>query len=419
MAGTPDARGAALEILRDVRHGATFDGARDRAVERLPDPERRLAHEIAAGVLRNRTNLDSRIRPLVSAPWNRIPTDLKDILRIGTYQIASLDKVPIHAAVDTSVRLAKRVMGRNSSGLVNAVLRRVGESDRPTKIRATTAAHLAAEYSHPEWLVARWMKAFGKERTVRLLTHNNRKPMVVLQPARLSQEELRRLFDERGVQFEMAADGLGLTPAKTRITELPGFAEGAFVVQDSTPTRILRFAQVPDNALVWDACAAPGGKVAGLRHLGVRVIASDSSLHRMGQLRDTVRRAAPGAILMVADARKPPLRAESVEFVLLDVPCSTTGVMARHPDSRWRLAEGDIDTLAQLQASIFDAASSVVAPGGHLIYSTCSLESEENERQVDRFLQRHSDFQRSKPDLFVCAGEGGDGGYAARLARTP
>ncbi len=157
MAGTPDARGAALEILRDVRHGATFDGARDRAVERLPDQERRLAHEIAAGVLRNRTNLDSRIKPLVSAPWCRIPTDLKDILRIGTYQIASLDKVPIRAAVDTSVRLAKRVMGRNSSGLVNAVLRRVGESDGPAKIHSKTAAHLAAEYSHPEWLVARWM----------------------------------------------------------------------------------------------------------------------------------------------------------------------------------------------------------------------------------------------------------------------
>lgn len=413
--GTP-ARSAALEILRQVRDGRTFDAALAAAADGLDDDDRRLAHEIAAGVLRARDELDVRLVPLVSGDWGGTAADLQDLLRIGAYQLLRLSRVPSYAAVQATVEVSKLVTGRRGAGLVNAVLRRLareGEADGNA-----APAGLAQRYSHPAWLVDRWLSRYGPERTEALLAHNNARPKLVLRPARWTVERLRDALTAREVAFEEAPFGAGLAVAPSRVWQLPGYGEGAFLVQDAAQARLLEFAAIPDGALVWDACAAPGGKAA-LLGLRCRVVASELRHDRLGRLRETVTRVAAGVSLVMADARRPPLGEGSAEVVLVDTPCTATGTIARHPDARWRLSAKRIARSAQRQAAILDGVAHVPVPGGLLVYLTCSLEPEENEAQVDGFLARHLEYEREGDDLFIFpTDEGTDGGYAARLRRT-
>ncbi|UCF41513.1 MAG: RsmB/NOP family class I SAM-dependent RNA methyltransferase, partial [Gemmatimonadota bacterium] len=221
-----------------------------------------------------------------------------------------------------------------------------------------------------------------------------------------------------GVAFEEAPFGAGLAVASSRVWQLPGYAEGAFLVQDPAQAHLLEFAAIPDGARVWDACGAPGGKAA-LLGLRCRVVTGELRRDRLGRLRETVTRVAPGVSLVLADARRPPLADGGVEVALVDAPCTATGSIARHPDARWRLSAKRIARSAERQAAILDGSAPVVRPGGLMVYLTCSLEPEENEQQVDGFLARHREFERDGDDLFIFPpDEGTDGGYAARLRRT-
>ena len=413
--GTP-ARSTALEILRQVRDDQPFDVALAAAVEGLDDDDRRLAHEISAGVLRWRDELDGRLEPLVSGDWDGTPPDLQDLLRIGAYQLLKLSRVPPYAAVAATVEVSKLVTGRKGAGLVNAVLRRLAQQDEGDADVAPPS--LAKRYSHPGWLVDRWLARFGPERTEALLAHNNTRPKLVLRPARWSAQRLRNALTERDVAFEDAPFGAGLAVAPSRVWQLPGYGEGAFLVQDPAQARLLEFAAIPDGARVWDACGAPGGKAA---LLGLRgpVVAGELRRERLGRLRETVTRVAPGVTLMLADARQPPLADGGTEVALVDAPCTATGTIARHPDARWRLSIKRIERSAERQAAILDGAAPVVGAGGLLVYLTCSLEPEENEAQVDGFLARHPQYERNGDDLFIFPPDAGtDGGYAARLRRT-
>ncbi len=419
MAGGTAARAAALDILRRVRTGQRFDAAHAAAVEGLGDADRRLAHQIAAGVLRARSELDRRLRPLVSRDWSRTAPDLKDLLRVGTYQLTHLDRVPKYAAVQATVEVAKQLRGSRGAGLVNAVLRRVADGEPPEqRHRAISEAHrLAESYSHPGWLVERWTRQFGAERTRALLEHNNRRPPLVTQPVRWSVEKLRHSFRASGVAFADAPCGAGLVVEGGRVENLPGYHEGGFVVQDAAQARLLEFAAVPNDSLVWDACASPGGKAAVLSRRGP-VIATEFRRDRIARLRDTLTRAAPDVPVLVADARHPPVNATSVDVTLVDVPCSATGALSRHPDGRWRLSEDGITRMAGLQAELLNGASTAVRPGAVLVYLTCSLEPEENRQQVDRFLERHPGFERDREDLLLFPPDTGtDGGFGARLTR--
>jgi 16S rRNA (cytosine967-C5)-methyltransferase len=413
-------RAAALEVLRRVRAGEPFEAAHDAAVRGLSDPDRRLTHEIAAGVLRGRNELDRTLRSLVSGSWRGTPTDLKDLLRIGVYQLTRLDRVPAHAAVQATVEVAKLAEGSRTAGLVNAILRRVARGEtEPEPAPEKGTEQLAELFSHPEWLVERWVRHYGFRQTRALLEHNNEKPPLVLQPARWSAERLERCLAERGVMVTPAPFGPGLSVSGVRVQELPGFAEGGFVVQDAAQGRVVEFAAVPPNATVWDACAAPGGKAAILS-LRARVLATELRRDRIPRLRATLDRVAPEVPVVVADAAAPPLSAESVDIALLDAPCSGTGTLARHPDGRWRLTEGGIRRLAATQSRLLAAVGEVVRPGGALVYATCSLEPEENEEQVNRFLNRHLNYTRDCDDLLLFPpASGTDGAYAARLRRAP
>jgi 16S rRNA (cytosine967-C5)-methyltransferase len=422
-------RQAAYAVLTQVRAGKPFEQALDRAVKRLAEPDRRLAHELAAGVLRSQTTLDERLAPLVPRGWSSVAPELKDVLRLGAFQLGALDRVPAHAAVDTSVALAKSAGGDRAGGFVNAVLRRLSAAaDRPEL--GAAEPRLAEDASHPPWLVERWLTRFGPEETAALLRWNNTRPRLVLQPARAAQSELEQRWRAAGIDVTPAPFGAGLTTDRTRPGELPGYREGAFIVQDPAQALLTWFADLPPDATVYDACAAPGGKTIALGRGTRRVIAADIARSRVRRLAENLERAGSGREhAVVADAGRPPVR--PLGAVVLDAPCLGTGTFARHPDARWRVSPEALVALERRQRGLLDAAAAAVAPGGLLVYGTCSLEPEENGQQVDAFLDRHPEFRREPNETFPAAltsPEGDlmilpqrhhmDGAFAARLRRV-
>ena len=426
-----DSRRAALSILEEVRAGKPFDLALDRGIGNLAEPDRRLAHELAAGVLRQRSALDAHLGPLVPRGWSSVAPPLQDILRLGAYQLTSLDRVPAHAAVDTSVELAKEHGGVRASAFVNAVLRRLARTDPPAAaLPGHDAEALAAEHSHPVWLVRRWVERFELLATERLLRWNNTRPRLVLQPARQDLRALAERWGAAGIEVEAAPYGAGLVTNLTRPSDLPGFEDGDFIVQDPAQALLSRFADLPSGSVVYDACAAPGGKSIALGRQAKTVVAGELSPSRARRLAENVVRAGSGREqVIVADARQPPIR--GAEVVLVDAPCLGTGTFARNPDARWRVTPEGLGSLEHLQSQLLERTASVVPPGGLLIYSTCSLELEENGAQVKRFLAGHPDFHREPtdavpPDLLSPQGDlmvlpqqhGMDGAFAARLRRS-
>lgn len=415
-------------MLHDLRHGVPLDRALQRALGGLPDADRALAHEIAAGALRQRAPIDSVLAPFLSGGTAKVRDDVLDILRLGAYQLLYLDRVPPHAAVDTAVTLARRFGGAGVGGFVNAVLRKVaardGVSARPES--------LAAEFSHPEWLVTRWVQHFGPGETERLLRANNRRPELVIQPARWSEDAIIASLDAAGIRWQHAPFSAGLVVAARRPRELPGFGAGAWYVQDPAQALVIRFAAVPAGSTVLDAAAAPGGKAIALSSTTRLLIAADLRPSRLRRLRENLTRAASGAFAVIAaDAERVAIR--STDVVVLDAPCLGTGAFTRHPDARWRVSPDALVTVARRAGQMLRSLAPVVRPGGMLVFATCSLEPEENELQVEAFLAADPRFRREQPpadvvpqELLTSVGDlalfphrhGTDGGYAARLRRV-
>ena len=405
-----------------MRQGAPLDAARDAAVGALAERDRRLAYELSSGVLRRQSELD---RALDIA---RADPRLHDVLRLGAYQLRCLTRVPKHAAVATSVELARETAGEGPARFVNFALRKLG----------TGSLVSGTGSSHPEWLVQRWEARFGAAETERLLAWNDTKPSLTLQSARWDRETLTEKLRVAGIEVTEAPFGAGvrINPVPgTRYpvpSHLPSFAEGAFIVQDPAHALVARFAAIPAGAMVYDACAAPGGKAVALGRLGARIVAGDARPDRLPRLADTARRAGVAIRCLAADLEAAPFAPGQFGAVLVDAPCSATGTMARHPDARWRLRPDVFPRAAARQTRLLDAAAPLVRRGGGiLIYATCSLEPEENSAVVEDFLSRNRDFTRAPSravpaELLTAAGDfqslpqrhGIDGAYAARLVRT-
>lgn len=415
-----------------MRRGVPLDAALDRALAPLPEADRRLTHELAAGVLRHGSALDGVLAHFVPRGIGSLSAPLLDVLRLGAYQLRILDRVPAHAAVATSVALARERVGDRVSGFTNAVLRRVAElpAGAATHDALSEVEHLARAWSHPAWLVARWLGRFGSAGTAALLQWNNSRPSLVLQPTRGDVLDLEGLLDEHGIGNAPAPYGAGVVVKASHPERLPGYDAGEFYVQDPAQALVVQFASFPSTATIYDACAAPGGKAVGMTRRSATVIAADVSRRRIERLRENLARAGRGAnSIIVADAARPPIR--SISAYLLDAPCLGTGTFARHPDARGRVTETALQSLVLAQATLLDAAADRIAPGGVLCYATCSLEPEENEMQIAAFLARRRDFERQPPavfprDVVTPAGDlltlpqrdGIDGAYAARLVRT-
>ncbi|HEV7991228.1 MAG TPA: 16S rRNA (cytosine(967)-C(5))-methyltransferase RsmB [Gemmatimonadaceae bacterium] len=431
-----EARCAAAEVLTDMRGGELLDSAFERRTARLDPRDRRWTRELVYGMLRRRSWIDALLDDRVRGGLAKLDPDLIDLLRAGAYQLLSMGSVPAYAAIGQTVELTKRRHGIGASKLANAVLRRL-DRERERLVVATPedpVEALALEHSHPRWLVARWIARWGADETRKLLEANNREAPLVARPYHVVREQLEAMLEGAGVtvaEAPLVPDSLVLTSGVGAMTELGAFKQGLFHLQDPASTLVTRYAAIPPGARIADLCAAPGGKSLELARTAGVVFAGDASYARLARVRDNVRRLdASNIIPFVGDARFPAVR--GLDAVLVDVPCTGTGTFRRHPDARWRLRISDLAVLPATQRSIIRAAATAVRPGGLLIYSTCSLETEENDAQVESFLSDHPEWrlepppEGAVPPAVLDAGRlrvlpqkhGTDGAFAARLRRA-
>ncbi|MFL5585042.1 MAG: 16S rRNA (cytosine(967)-C(5))-methyltransferase RsmB [Gemmatimonadaceae bacterium] len=433
--GVTAARAVAAEILVDLRRGEFLDQTFERRIIALDARDRRWTRELVYGMLRHRAEIDAILSERVRGGLARLDPDVIDLLRLGVYQLTNMGSVPAYAAIAQTVELAKRRHGLGASKLVNAVLRRTDrEREHLLAARPTDAVDaLALRYSHPRWLIARWIERWGEQDTERLLALNNSEAPVIIRPFGIVREQLEAMMEAAGVhvaEAPYARDSIAISGGTT-FTELGAFKKGLFFVQDPAATLVTDYAAIPTGATVADLCAAPGGKALELSRSADAVVAADKSFARLQRLLANQRRLESANIIpFVGDARAPAIR--PVDAVLIDVPCTGTGTFRRHPDARWRIKVSDIAVMSALQKSILKAAAQVVRPDGILVYSTCSLEPEENDAQVDSFLAENLNWILEPPPEGSVAPElldggrlrvlphrhGTDGAFAARLRRT-
>jgi 16S rRNA (cytosine967-C5)-methyltransferase len=404
---TAPARVAAFRTLRTVDAGDAQPAAvLAQARTLLGDPrDRALATEIVTGTLRWRRALDASIAHAAGRPLASIDGDVLAILRLSLYQLLHLDRVPASAVVDDAVSLTREAGQRRATGFVNGVLRTLSRTrDRlglPPRPRAPAPRQAALDYlgitqSHPDWLVARWLDRYGFDHAAAWVEFNNRTPSLTLRANTLaiSRDDLRQRLEDEGLEAVPAAyapDALVVEHGR-----LPP-ARGRFTIQDEASQLVPVLVDAQPDETVLDLCASPGGKAsalaAAMRGRGL-VVACDARARRMRLLAQAVRDSgAPNIRLVHVGSRDDvPFRA-AFDRVLVDAPCSGLGTVRRDPDIRWRRSEDQLAELASYQRSLLARAARAVAPGGRLVYATCSSEPEENEDVVDDFLATHAGFR--------------------------
>jgi len=381
----------AAKIVREVvRRGAEVPSLLAARERDLTAPDRDLLREIVFGVLRNRSALDAELASVSRAPLARLAPDLREILEVGLYQIRRLDRVPAYAAVDEAVRHARASGGERAAKLVNAVLRRLAGRAPPPAGRGTNAAELASETSHPEFLVRRWMERFGRETACRILDADNSASAMdlLVNPRRTDRETLRETLAREGIATEPSEiSPLGLSVVSGNPLGSRLLSEGHFTVQDVGAQALALL--LPPGDLLVDLAAAPGGKSFAALAFGRarHAISLDRSPAGLARFAGNARRLGmPEARAVAADFLAPPLPWRRFDRVLLDAPCSGTGTLRKNPEIRYRIRPAGIEKLSRLQARALSCAADLLAPGGYLLYATCSLEEEENERLVQEVL---------------------------------
>lgn len=393
-------RAAAGWVLeRTLRSLAPVETFLDSAKARFDERDQGLLHELVMGSLRWLRRLDHVIAKASSRRFDQIEEALHAPLRIATYQLLFLDRVPAHAAVHEAVEQAHQLTHRGGASFVNGVLRAIARAPRledwPVE-EADPWRRLAVEMSHPDFLVRRWIERLGEETARELLAANNQpKPMQLLAFRDRGGRELlaEQLIDE-GLEVEPAGlSMLGLTVRRGNPLTTAAFARGDFYIQDEASQAVAVIPLPRAGETVLDAAAAPGGKSFSLlaHEPMAQVTAADVSAARIHVLRANLHRLRRRLPLLVADAGTPPF-SRAFDRVILDLPCTGTGTLRRHPELKWRISEGEIGRLSRQALRILAGAAPLVAAGGLLAAITCSLEREENEDVVSRFLATHPEF---------------------------
>jgi 16S rRNA (cytosine967-C5)-methyltransferase len=432
MAAITEGRNAAAAILRAVSRGRRLDRALEEAGARLSDRDRRWVQDATYGTMRMRGRLDFLLNLHLRDGLPSLSPGIRDLLRLGAYQLLHMDGVPPYAAISQTVDQVKRVAGEGGGRLANGVLRSLeregGDVSRFPRFHADPQAHLSTWGSHPAWMVSRWLERWSPEEVLQLLEWNNQPAPLYFRPLGSSPEAARALLSDHGWEGREAGPGIpclqmehGTNPAQI-LNVVPG------IIQDPGAALVTVYADFPSQGLVGDLCAAPGGKTLAMAAAGAYVLAADRSLSRLRILRENLARVGGRVHLVAALAQDPPLR--ELPFLLLDVPCSGTGTLRRHPDARWRLTLDTLESMVRVQREILEVGSRLVSKGGVLVYSTCTLEPEENWCQVEAFLSKHADFSvqesgtvpREYLDELGCLSvmpqaAGFDGAFGARLVR--
>ena len=400
------------------------------ATARLSPADRGLCHELVCGIVRWQKTLDALIARKTDPAREQRPA-LKNLLRLGLYQIFWLDRIPPHAAVHETVELAKQSGYGHQAGFINAVLRGyLREADEIKKILADMKiSQPALGWSHPEWLVEKWRKNFGEDKTRQLLEWNNTPPKTFARVNILKTDagKLVERWREENVEYDFCTrdwTGENLAfelKAHPPLNSLGSLRDGWFYLQDPSTllAPVLLAPQAGENIL--DACAAPGGKttfIAQLMNNEGKITASDIEPNRLKLVRENCARLGVSNVQMPLPAFINPQSAPLFDRILIDAPCSNTGVMRRRVDLRWRISEAEISRLQKTQLELLNQAVPKLKPGGFIVYSTCSLEPEENSETVKQFLTAHQNFTLESERQLLPFADGVDGAYVAKLKCT-
>ena len=437
------ARDTALEVLMQVdKANAWSDGGLKRTIakNKLDSRDAALATRLCYGVIQNKTLLDYYITCYCTQKAERLEPVIRNILRIGGYQILFMDKIPHRAAVNEAVEMTRRYGRDKASGMVNAVLRKFVANwlNMPSLPNGTRASYLSVRYSHPEWLVRRLLDILGDEEAEAYLRMNNEIVPTSIQtnllkttPEALA-EELRRSGAQVAAHswlpgcFEVSGTG--------DLEQLPAFREGKFMVQDAAARLVALIATPESTARVLDVCAAPGGKSFSLaidmQDKG-EILACDIHPHKLKLLESSAARLGITSVhTNLADGREHhAVWEQQADLVVADVPCSGLGIIRKKPDIRYKNPK-ELRELPAIQCAILENASGYVRPGGTLIYSTCTVLPEENEGVTEAFMARHPEFKLERFELPLPIGPhtghltlwpqrfGTDGFYICRMHRS-
>lgn len=423
-----NARELALNVLYKIEVGEAYSNTTlDKELNNsdLSKVDKALASELVYGVLTWKLTLDEIIQRYSLVKLKKISDWIMNILRMGIYQIAFLDKIPESAAVNESVNLAKRYGHEASARFVNAVLRKVSK-DEVDKLIDYLKTKTKTDYeiisiltSHPVWMVQKLLSEYDKKFVTELLNANNIVPDITIRANTLktTREELKKLFDLKHIDCK-----LGNLPDSILVKKLNNFDGQLYVVQDEAAQLACLKLEPKENEYILDACAAPGGKTTYLAQLMKntgRVDAWDIHEHRVKLIKETASKMGITNITTrTADASEYHTQLyEKYDRVLLDVPCSGLGVIRKKPDIKWTRKLEDLDELLNTQKMILECCSAYVKTDGIVIYSTCTILKEENEMQIERFLQKHKEFKLLEEIKLYPNVNGTDGFYIAKLQK--
>ena len=436
-------REIAVRVLQQRRAGGKFiEDLLETALHgaQLSSADRALCQEIVYGIVRWQATLDWLIARKTDGREQK--PGLQNLLRLGLYQIFRLDRIPDHAAVNETVELAKQNGFGAQAGFVNAVLRGyLREHDETKKLLAgLKISQPALGWSHPEWLVARWQKRWGIEKTASLLEWNNTPPKTFARVNTLKTDagNLLEKWRDENVEYDFVRrEQLGENlvfelKSHPPLSSLASFRDGWFYIQDpGTLLAACKLGPQPGETIL-DFCAAPGGKttfIAQLMNNQGRVVAQDVSDERLKWIQENCQRLGVTCVELqraagilsaeqTKDGTASGTLAARFDRILVDAPCSNTGVMRRRVDLRWRIQPAEIECLRTAQLDLLQQAATQVKPGGVLVYSTCSLEPEENGEVVKHFLNEHADFKLESEHELLPFVDNVDGAYVAKLIRA-
>jgi 16S rRNA (cytosine967-C5)-methyltransferase len=402
------------------------------ATARLSPADRGLCHELVCGVIRWQATLDCLIARKTTPGREQRPA-LKNLLRLGLYQIFWLDRIPPHAAVHETVEQAKRSGYGHQAGFINAVLRGyLRETDGIKKILADMKiSQPALGWSHPEWLVEKWRKNFGDQRMRQLLEWNNTPPKTFarVNPLKFRRDEftsagnLLARWRAENVEYDFftrdwTGENLAFElKAHPPLNSLPSFRDGWFYLQDPSTLLAPAVLGAQPGETILDLCAAPGGKttfIAQQMNNSGKIIAQDLDQSRLKLVKENCTRLGVTCVEPVLPSTFN-LQPSTFNRILVDAPCSNTGVMRRRVDLRWRISPEEILRLTRTQLELLHQAAIKLKPGGVLVYSTCSLEPEENSKLVAQFLAANAGFKLETERQLLPFADGVDGAYVARL----
>lgn len=413
------------------------------------------ATDLVFGCVRNLTVLDTMISRSVNCPIERVPSDMLNILRIGVYELIYSPQTAQHAIVDEAVKNAKESGGRKAGGFVNAVLRRLTRQIKNRRILLTEANpqstlpqdlstgcefenvflpepqtspadYFSSAFSLPKWLVSGWLAEFGFESTKEICFASNRRPSVYIRvnPLKITVEKLAEKLNRTETACSIAEGQMLKLKAPKAVTKLAGFTEGLFSIQDVTAAKAVKLLKPKQGWAILDICAAPGTKTTQLAEETderADITATDIDSQRLEKVKENIARLGLKSIRIIEYRR---LRQANVpqggfDCVLLDVPCSNTGVLSKRPEVRFRISEDAVTKLTKIQTELLEKASKLVKPAGKICYSTCSIEPAENNLCIQNFLHRNRRF-RLKSELLTLPSAKEtdcDGGYVAVLVR--